>query len=179
MVTNCCKKNDRGSFPSVFDWQPPWVPVGAAYQSGAIGYYLQSVGLGWGFFFVESSQNHVGFDFAVPDSAAYFWDRSRIISHTARPLDFGRECPASLSHRPLAYFVGSAGFPACLPCPFRKLSVSYFYTAGLGGDPLLLCEDGALTFRIRGGHVTLAGGPGLPSGRALGGHVNSPWHLRV
>ena len=83
------------------------------------------------------------FVFSLTEGAGFVASRVAWIS--------GSEPPPDLSLWSFAYFVGSAGFPAWLPCPFRKLSVSYFYTAGLGGDPLLLCEDGALTFRIRGG----------------------------
>ena len=50
----------------------------------------------------------------------------------------GESVPPALSRRSFARFARSAGFPAWLPCPFRKLSVSYFYTAGQGGDPCSL-----------------------------------------
>ena len=88
-----------------------------------------------------------------------------------RPLRVSAESePPDLSLWSFAYFVGSAGFPAWLPCPFRKLSVFYFYTAELGGDPLLLCEDGALTFRIRGGILVSSRIP-----CALGGQASTDW----
>ena len=88
-----------------------------------------------------------------------------------RPLRISAEGePPDLSLWSFAYFVGSAGFPAWLPCPFRKLSVFYFYTAELGGDPLLLCEDGALTFRIRGGILVSSRIP-----CALGGQASTDW----
>ena len=77
----------------------------------------------------------------------------------------GESVPPALSRRSFARFARSAGFPAWLPCPIRKLSVSYFYTAGLGGDPLLLCEDGALTFRTRGEFLVSSRTPALAAGK--------------
>ena len=55
-----------------------------------------------------------------------------------RPLRVSAEGePPDLSLWSFAHFVGSAGFPAWLPCRIRKLSVAYFYTARLYvGDDL-------------------------------------------
>lgn len=56
-----------------------------------------------------------------------------------RPLRISAEGePPDLSLWSFAHFVGSAGFPAWLPCHIRKLSVTNLYTARLyvGDDPL-------------------------------------------
>ena len=55
-----------------------------------------------------------------------------------RPLRVSAEGePPDLSLWSFAHFVGSAGFPAWLPCRIRKFSAAYFYTARLYvGDDL-------------------------------------------
>ena len=89
-----------------------------------------------------------------------------------RPLRISAESePPDLSLWSFAHFVGSAGFPAWLPCRIRKLSVTNLYTARLyvGDDPLATGGWRAPSFARRWdfgviAHPLRSGGTSQPPG---------------